>query len=163
MLGLCSLINSTACNSHVTYHIHNPSFILLAEALDELIKAGANVNAQNQIAKTTPLMCAIKGTFQSFRETHSKRVECVKLLLAAGADGKLCDLRGNDAFDSVDDAIKESAMRNIGSVEEEMEEMRKAVQTNEESAFKPDYNFKFANKFEDKLSQVYKKIKKKNE
>ena len=54
-------------------------------------------------------------------------MECVKLLLAAGADGKLCDVRGNDAFDSVDDAIKESAMRNIGSVEEEMEEMRKVL------------------------------------
>lgn len=34
------------------------------------------------------------------------------------------------------------------------EQVRKAVQMDEESAFKPDYNFKFANKFEDKLSQA---------
>ncbi|KAL7533532.1 hypothetical protein ACHAXR_008234 [Thalassiosira sp. AJA248-18] len=99
------------------------------EAMEVLINAGANVNAQNQIAKTTPLICAIKGTFQSFKETHIRRIQCVKLLLEAGADGKLCDNRGKDAFDSIDDAIRESHMRKMGNIEEEMGEMRKALES----------------------------------
>jgi len=35
-----------------------------------------------------------------------------------------------------------------------LENIRKAVQAEEESPYKPDYNFKFANKFEDKLAQT---------
>ncbi|KAL3811034.1 hypothetical protein ACHAXA_003197 [Cyclostephanos tholiformis] len=96
------------------------------ETMEVLIEAGANVNAQNQIAKMTPLHCAIRGTFQSFRESHARRLECVRILIRAGADAKLCDLRGNDAFDSIDDAIVEAESRNMGNIEEEMAEMRMA-------------------------------------
>jgi hypothetical protein len=50
------------------------------------------------------------------------------LLLRAGADGKICDLRGKDSFDSIDDAVKESNDRNMGNIEEEMAEMRIALE-----------------------------------
>ncbi len=51
------------------------------------------------------------------------------MLLRAGADGKICDLRGKDAFDSIGDAVKESKERNMGDIEEEMAEMRIALET----------------------------------
>ena len=66
----------------------------------------------------------VRGTFQTFRETHSRRIECVKLLLQAGADGTLCDMKGMDALDSIDDAMRESQMRKMGNIEEEMMGMR---------------------------------------
>jgi len=97
------------------------------ESMQVLINAGANVDAQNQIAKMTPLHCAIRGTFQSFAETHSRRVQCVKLLLKAGADVKLCDMKGKNAFESIDDAIQETQMRNMGNIEAEMKDMREAL------------------------------------
>lgn len=99
------------------------------ETTEVLINAGANVNAQNQIAKMTPLHCAIRGTFQSFKETHPRRVQCVKLLLQAGADGKICDMKGKDAFECIDDAIRESVMRKMGNIEDEMKEMRVALKS----------------------------------
>lgn len=68
-----------------------------------------------------------RGTFQSFKETQSRRIECVKLLLRAGADGNLCDLKGMDALDSIDDAIRESQLRKMGNIEEEMKDMREAL------------------------------------
>lgn len=92
--------------------------------------AGADVNAQNQIAKMTPLHCAIRGTFPSFRETHERRVQCVRLLLGAGADATICDMRGKDAFGCIDVAAREAGARQAGAnVEEEMEEMRRVLVT----------------------------------
>jgi len=87
------------------------------------------VNAQNQIAKMTPLHCAIRGTFQSFKQTHTRRIECVKLLLQAGADCGIQDMKGKDAFECIDVALREANTRqqSIGSIEEEMEEMRKVL------------------------------------
>lgn len=59
------------------------------ESIEVLIECGANVNAQNEIGKMTPLHCAIRGTFQSFKQTHQQRLQCVTLLLEAGADSKV--------------------------------------------------------------------------
>jgi len=102
------------------------------ETMEVLINAGADVNAQNQIAKMTPLHCAIRGTFQSFKQTHTRRIECVKLLLQAGADCGIQDMKGKDAFECIDVAIREANTRqqSIGSIEEEMEEMRKVLRLN---------------------------------
>lgn len=100
------------------------------EAMEALILAGADVNAQNQIAKMTPLHCAIRGTFQSFQETHERRVQCVRLLLRAGADAAICDMKGKDAFGCIDVAVREAGVRQAGAnVEEEMEEMRRVLKT----------------------------------
>lgn len=106
---------------------HHSSWVS-AESMELLIKAGANVNAQNRIAQTTPLHCAIRGTFQSFKDTHPRRVKCAKLLLENGADGKLCDVRGKDAFEFIDDVILEAKVRRVGDIEEEMKEMREALE-----------------------------------
>jgi len=94
------------------------------EVVRVLIDAGANVDAQNFIAKSTPLHCAVRGTFQSFAQTHQNRIECARLLLEAGADVKLQDTRGSDAFQTIDDTIKESNNRDLGDIEAEMAEMK---------------------------------------
>lgn len=97
------------------------------EAMEVLIAAGADVNARNQIAGMTPLHCAIRGTFQSFRETHQRRLECVRLLLGAGADAALEDAKGKGAFGSIDDAIAETKSRSMGDIEDEMNDMKEAL------------------------------------
>ena len=97
--------------------------------MEILIKAGGNVNAQNQIANTTPLHCAIRGTFQSFRDNHVRRVRCVTLLLEAGADGSLRDNNGRDAFGCIEDTVREALMRDMGNIEEDMKDMRVALES----------------------------------
>jgi len=98
------------------------------ESIEVLIECGANVNAQNEIGKMTPLHCAIRGTFQSFKQTHQQRLQCVTLLLEAGADSKICDLRGKDALDSIDDAIDETKERNLDlDIVPEMMEMKEVL------------------------------------
>ena len=83
------------------------------ETVGALINAGANVNVQNQIGQMTPLHCAIRGTFQSFYDSHERRVEVVKLLLAAGADVTIADSKGKDAYETIDDVCKEAEARKM--------------------------------------------------
>jgi ankyrin repeat protein len=97
------------------------------ESAQILVASGANVNAQNKMAGTTPLQCAIRGLAHSFKETHAKRLQCVTLLLEAGADAKLSDFRGSDAFECIADAILEAEQRGVGSIEAEMKEMTDAL------------------------------------
>lgn len=95
------------------------------EAVKLLINAGADVNAQNVIAQMAPLHSAVRGTFQSFAQTHTRRLECVKMLLEANADVTLKDSKGCDPFQTIDDVIKESNERDLGDIEAEMAEMKK--------------------------------------
>lgn len=107
--------------------LHISSLWGSVESLQVLIENGADVNSQNRIAGMTPLHCAIRGTFQSFHETHSRRLECIKLLIAAGADPSICDRKGNDAEGCIDDLVKEAAMRGLGNIDTEANEMRNAL------------------------------------
>lgn len=94
------------------------------ETVEILLEAGADVNAQNQIAKMTPLHCAVQGAFNSATETHARRIRCVELLLAAGADRKLPTKRGEDAF-----ALAEASLREAGDSDavNDAREMRVAL------------------------------------
>jgi len=96
------------------------------ETMEVILNAGADPNIQNRM-KMTPLHCAIRGTFQCFRETHPHRLRCVRLLLETGADVELRDASGRNAMESIDDAVQESRTRKMGNVEEEMEEMREEL------------------------------------
>lgn len=96
------------------------------EALQVLIEKGANPNAQNRIAGMTPLHCAVRGTFQSFHDTHARRLVCIRLLLEAGADSSICDLRDTNPEGCIDDLLKEAGMRGLGSIDFEVNEMRDA-------------------------------------
>lgn len=102
-----------------------------------LIEAGADVNAPNQIARATPLHCAVRGTFQNFRETLARRVQCVRLLLAAGADTRAQDKRGRDAFETVDDAVREAWDRNGIDIYDEMDAMYAALESAGEAGKSP--------------------------
>ena len=75
----------------------------------------------------TPLHCAIRGTFQSFKETHTKRIQCVALLLEAGADATTCDSKGKDIFEHLKDMVHEAQLRGLGDVQFEMKEMKDAL------------------------------------
>ena len=97
------------------------------EALQVLLEKGADPNAQNRIAGMTPLHCAIRGTFQSFHETHRNRLQCIKLLLDAGADPTICDKRDTDAEGCIDDLVKEAKTRGLGELDVEAEEIRAAL------------------------------------
>lgn len=103
------------------------------ETVAALINVGANVNIQNQIGQMTPIACAIRGTFQSFYDSHDRRVEVVKLLLAAGANVTITDSKGKDAYETIDDVCKDAKARKMGSGnnkndEEMMQEMRKTLE-----------------------------------
>lgn len=97
------------------------------EAVQILIEKGANVNARNSIAGMTPLHCAVRGTFQSFHETHNNRLQCIRLLLDAGADPFVCDDKENNAEDCIDDLIKEAGIRGLGNINVEANEMRMVI------------------------------------
>jgi len=98
------------------------------EALQVLLEHGADPNAPNRIAGMTPLHCAVRGTFQSFHESLSKRLLCIQLLLEAGADPTLEDLKGKDALKCVEDVTKEAQMRGLGNIESEAKEMRAVLE-----------------------------------
>ena len=108
----------------ITRHFDDKSSTV--ETMKVLLEAGADPNIQNRM-KMTPLHCAIRGTFQSFRQTHPKRLKCVQLLLEAGANVELKDGKGVNAYGSIDDAIQESKTRNMGDVEGEMMEMKEVM------------------------------------
>lgn len=98
------------------------------EALRVLLEHGADPNAPNRIAGMTPLHCAVRGTFQSFRESLPKRLTCIRLLLEAGADPTLEDLKGKDALNCVEDVMKEAQIRGLGNIESEAKEMRAVLE-----------------------------------
>lgn len=84
----------------------------------------------------TPLHCAIRGTFQSFHQTHRNRLQCIKLLLDAGADPTICDKRDTDAEGCIDDLVKEAKARGLGELDVEAEEIRVALVASKSSLVK---------------------------
>ncbi|KAL7486259.1 hypothetical protein ACHAW6_011856 [Cyclotella cf. meneghiniana] len=108
--------------------LHIASLWGSVEALRVLLEHGADPNAPNRIAGMTPLHCAVRGTFQSFRESLPKRLTCIRLLLEAGADPTLEDLKGKDALKCVEDVMKEAQMRGLGNIESEAKEMRAVLE-----------------------------------
>lgn len=56
-----------------------------------LVKAGAQVNAINNFSGAAPLHCAAT---ENERGNKEGRNECIKLLVEAGADVNLRDMRG---------------------------------------------------------------------
>ena len=67
-----------------------------AAALEVLIKAGANVNAQNQLSAASPLHVAAASN-----KAAAGRIACVSALLRSGADPRLLDADGKAPFEKV--------------------------------------------------------------
>ena len=65
------------------------------KCVEVLIQAGANVNATNNFSGATPLHCAAQ---ENDRGDQEGRVASLKMLLAAGADVNIRDMRGKRAF-----------------------------------------------------------------
>ena len=67
-----------------------------ANALDALIAAGANVNAQNQLSAASPLHIAASSI-----KAAPGRLACAARLLEAGADARLLDEDGDAPYEKV--------------------------------------------------------------
>lgn len=81
----------------VPYHSH---FVYqsIVEAVEALLQHQAAVNAQNSMTGATPLHC----TAQSAKGTVLRRMECIDLLIANGADVSKPDFFGKTAADYCD-------------------------------------------------------------
>lgn len=64
------------------------------ELLEPLLKLGVSINDRNNVDWETPLLCAI----DSKPSDNEKQLEMIRQLLAAGADPKLQNSDGEDAF-----------------------------------------------------------------
>ena len=69
------------------------------EAVEALLEHKANVNAQNTMTGATPLHCAA----QSMKGTVERRMECIDLLIAHGADVSKPDFFGKTAAEYSDE------------------------------------------------------------
>ncbi|KAJ1475117.1 ankyrin repeat-containing domain protein [Baffinella frigidus] len=78
-----------------------------------LVKAGAQVNAINNFSGAAPLHCAAT---ENERGNKEGRNECIKLLVEAGADVNLRDMRGKKAQQY---AVSGSGVRTMLGVPEE--------------------------------------------
>lgn len=69
------------------------------EAVEALLEHKAAANAQNSMTGATPLHCAA----QSMKGTTERRMECIDLLIAQGADVSKSDFFGKTAAEYCDD------------------------------------------------------------
>ena len=80
-----------------------------AETLKQLIKSGANVNAIDEAANT-PLHYAVLRAISKNADTN-KVMECISILLAAGADPTIKNDQGMTALSNAKDTIGDSDER----------------------------------------------------
>jgi ankyrin repeat protein len=79
------------------------------KVVDKLIKAGADIHKRCVEFNSTPLLWAVHG----YKSTaaNSGQVECVKLLLAAGAEKNTTNKQGKNIVDFLDD--QDGALREM--------------------------------------------------
>jgi len=93
------------------------------EAVKTLLECGADANAANQLRGSRPLHAAAMG-----KGPPEKRAECIKIMLAGGADKNLADLGGELPIDCADGEALRLALGAAPLI------LHKAVQTKNSSA-----------------------------
>jgi len=89
------------------------------EAVATLLELGAPVNAQNRMGGSTPLHM----TVSSSKEPFSNRIECARMLIAAGADPELADFgygkaSGSTPLETLEDEVESGMLHDNDSVQE---------------------------------------------
>lgn len=79
--------------------------------VDRLIKAGADIHLRSVKFNSTPLLWAVHGYKFGEGKNRYRQVECVKLLVAAGADKNTPNEEGKKPIDFLD--AQDSALREI--------------------------------------------------
>lgn len=90
------------------------------ESVHMLLKYNAKVNNQNKINGATPIHSAVTSAKD---QALARRVECVDLLLAKGADPMICDLLGRKPIDYVEHVI--ATMMNSATVPESLQHWKR--------------------------------------
>mmetsp|Transcript_18485 Transcript_18485/g.53044 ORF Transcript_18485/g.53044 Transcript_18485/m.53044 type:complete len:404 (-) Transcript_18485:2831-4042(-) len=94
------------------------------EAVAALLALGAPVNAQNRMGGSTPLHTVVSSS----KEPFSNRIDCARMLIAAGADPELADYgygkaSGSTPLDILEDEVESGMIADDDNVEE----MRKVL------------------------------------
>ena len=89
------------------------------EAVAALIELGAPVNAQNRMGGSTPLHMAVSSS----KEPFSNRIECARMLIAAGADPEIADFgygkaSGSTPLDTLEDEVESGMLQDDDNVQE---------------------------------------------
>jgi hypothetical protein len=90
------------------------------ESVQMLLKYNAKVNNQNKINGATPIHSAVTSAKD---QALARRVECVDLLLAKGADPMIGDLLGKKPIDYVEHVI--ATMMNSATVSESLQHWKR--------------------------------------
>lgn len=89
------------------------------EAVAALLELGAPVNAQNRMGGSTPLHMAVSSS----KEPFTNRIECARMLIAAGADPEIADFgygkaSGSTPLDLLEDEVESGMLADDDNVEE---------------------------------------------
>ena len=89
------------------------------EAVETLLELGAPVNAQNRMGGSTPLHMAVSSS----KEPFSNRIDCARMLIAAGADPELADFgygkaSGSTPLETLEDEVESGMIADDDNVQE---------------------------------------------
>lgn len=89
------------------------------DAVEALLELGAPVNAQNSMGGSTPLHMAVSSS----KEPFSNRIDCARMLIAAGADLELADFgsgkaSGSTPLDTLEDDVESGMIADDDNVQE---------------------------------------------
>jgi hypothetical protein len=91
--------------------LHWAAWVGRDKLVKKLIEAGADINRICIDFKGTPLLWAVHGYKQGGGKNKRNQIECVKMLLAAGADKNMVNVEGAPAIDFLD--TNDTEMRSL--------------------------------------------------
>jgi len=96
------LLDKGADYTHLGFHgataLHWAAWTGQDTLVAALLKFPVDIDIPDHDFKATPLLYGIHGYFRGGEKNERNQVECVKLLLSAGADPYFKDKEGNDAW-----------------------------------------------------------------
>lgn len=96
-----AIINHPGCHGGTA--LHWAAYCGRDKVVKKLVQQGAKVNKLCVDFKSTPLFWAVHGLKNGGTTSSSDSVECVKILLQAGADKNIPNAGGTTVFDMLDD------------------------------------------------------------
>jgi len=94
-------INHAGCHGGTA--LHWAAWCGRDKVVKRLVQEGAEINKKCIDFKATPLFWAVHGLKSGDKNDMNNYVECVRILVQAGADKNIPNVDGNTAFDLLDD------------------------------------------------------------